>query len=176
MTRFAEAFLLPPLRRGLALLPVRPPATVLCLLLDRHLLPQLDDEARTRIAGRRYVIEVTDLGIAIGLTLGDDGFRVASDIPGTASATGRAANPAAGTAPAIRIAAGSGDFIRLAAREVDADTLFFNRRLVIQGETELALIVRNAIDAIDFSATRSGTVLHDLLRRVARRLAPPPRP
>ncbi|ALK34604.1 ubiquinone anaerobic biosynthesis accessory factor UbiT [Burkholderia plantarii] len=164
MTGFAEAFLLPPLRRGLALLPVRPPATVLCLLLDRHLLPQLDGDARTRIAGRRFVIEVSDLGIAIGLTLGDGGFRVASATSG------------ASPAPEIRIAATSRDFIRLAAREVDADTLFFNRRLIIQGETELALIVRNAIDAIDFGATRSGTVLHDMLRRVARRLAPAPRP
>lgn len=171
MTGFAEAFLLPPLRRGLALLPVRPPATVLCLLLDRHLLPQLDDDSRTRIAGRRYVIEVSDLGIAIGLALGDRGFRVAS----RASNAGSGAL-AEGAAPEIRIVATSRDFIRLAAREVDADTLFFNRRLIIQGETELALIVRNAIDAIDFSATRSGTVLHDVLRRVARRLAPEPQP
>ncbi|WP_246792714.1 ubiquinone anaerobic biosynthesis accessory factor UbiT [Burkholderia perseverans] len=171
MTGFAEAFLLPPLRRGLALLPVRPPATVLCLLLDRHLLPQLDSDARTRIAGRRYVIEVSDLGIMIGLTLGDGGFRVASSVSNASPGAS-----AEGAAPEIRIVATSRDFIRLAAREVDADTLFFNRRLVIQGETELALIVRNAIDAIDFGATRSGTMLHDVLRRVARRLAPEPRP
>ncbi|MBI0331522.1 ubiquinone anaerobic biosynthesis accessory factor UbiT [Burkholderia plantarii] len=173
MTGFAEAFLLPPLRRGLALLPVRPPATVLCLLLDRYLLPQLDSDARTRVAGRRYLIEVTDFGIAIGLTLGDGGFRVASGASGAGSGASAAG---AGAAPEIRIAATSRDFIRLAAREVDADTLFFNRRLIIQGDTELALIVRNAIDAIDFGATRSGTVLHDVLRRVARRLAPEPRP
>ena len=35
-------------------------------------------------------------------------------------------------------------------READPDTLFFNRRLVVEGDTEIALLVKNTLDAIDW--------------------------
>ena len=39
------------------------------------------------------------------------------------------------------------DFLSLLRRKTDADTLFFQRRLQISGDTELGLIVKNWLDA-----------------------------
>lgn len=39
--------------------------------------------------------------------------------------------------------------MQLAQRQVDPDTLFFSRRLVMEGDTELGLIVKNALDALE---------------------------
>ena len=41
------------------------------------------------------------------------------------------------------------DFALLAARKEDPDTLFFSRRLVMEGDTELGLLVKNTLDAIE---------------------------
>lgn len=38
----------------------------------------------------------------------------------------------------------------IAGRKEDPDTLFFQRRLSIQGDTELGLEVKNLLDNIDF--------------------------
>lgn len=41
------------------------------------------------------------------------------------------------------------DFILLASRKEDPDTLFFQRRLVIEGDTDLGLELKNVLDALD---------------------------
>lgn len=41
------------------------------------------------------------------------------------------------------------DFLMLISREVDADTLVFQRRLVMQGDTELGLEIKNFLDSLD---------------------------
>ena len=41
------------------------------------------------------------------------------------------------------------DLLMIAARKQDPDTLFFQRRLVIEGDTELGLYVKNLMDAIE---------------------------
>ena len=47
----------------------------------------------------------------------------------------------AGT-PDLRLAANGIDFMRMIMREEDPDTLFFNRKLQIEGDTELGLITK----------------------------------
>jgi len=49
----------------------------------------------------------------------------------------------------LTISASAHDFVKLARRQEDPDTLFFNRRLTMEGDTELGLLVKNTIDAID---------------------------
>ena len=44
------------------------------------------------------------------------------------------------------------ELILIAGRKEDADTLFFQRRLTIQGDTELGLEVKNLLDNIDFDS------------------------
>jgi predicted lipid carrier protein YhbT len=41
------------------------------------------------------------------------------------------------------------DFVRLTLRLEDPDTLFFNRRLMIEGNTDLGLRVKNMLDGMD---------------------------
>ena len=43
-------------------------------------------------------------------------------------------------------------FMQLLSRQEDPDTLFFNRALTIEGDTELGLTVKNMLDAIDWPA------------------------
>lgn len=47
------------------------------------------------------------------------------------------------------------DLILIAARKQDPDTLFFQRRLQIEGDTELGLYVKNLMDAIDLDSMPS---------------------
>ena len=49
----------------------------------------------------------------------------------------------------VSFSAKGDDLLLIAARKEDPDTLFFQRRLKIEGDTELGLEVKNLIDAID---------------------------
>jgi predicted lipid carrier protein YhbT len=53
--------------------------------------------------------------------------------------------------PDVIIRGESADFLLLASRREDPDTLFFQRRVVVEGDTELGLQVKNLIDSIDTS-------------------------
>jgi predicted lipid carrier protein YhbT len=48
----------------------------------------------------------------------------------------------------VTIRASLPDYIALALRREDPDTLFFTRRLVLEGDTELGLLVKNALDSL----------------------------
>ena len=50
--------------------------------------------------------------------------------------------------PDVTVRASLGDYLALALRREDPDTLFFTRRLVIEGDTELGLEIKNALDAL----------------------------
>lgn len=120
------------LRRVVERLPTEPPSFVLARLLDRMLLPRLPDDARELLSGRTVEVAVVDLGLRVRLQLGARGFRVA---------------PAAGAA-ALRIAAPASSYWRLLRGDDDADRLFFERALVMEGDTEMGLVLKNTLDAI----------------------------
>ena len=50
----------------------------------------------------------------------------------------------------VRVAGTLESFWKLATRTEDPDTLFFNRQLTIEGETETGLFVKNMLDSLDF--------------------------
>lgn len=50
----------------------------------------------------------------------------------------------------VCISGESPDFALLAARRADPDTLFFQRRIRIEGDTELGLAVKNTMDSMDW--------------------------
>jgi len=144
-----SGFRLPPLpappealRRLIERLPVEPPSLVLALVLNRALLPRLDAGARQALAGQTVEVRVTDFGVRCRLALDARGFAPA---PG-------------GGAIRLRVAAPAQAFWRLAAGEEDADTLFFERRLVMEGDTEYGLLLKNTLDAI-------GPLVPEFLRR-----------
>ncbi|MGY4829080.1 ubiquinone anaerobic biosynthesis accessory factor UbiT [Sphaerotilaceae bacterium SBD11-9] len=120
------------LRQRVERLPVAPPSLLLALLLDRLLLPRLPADARDALAGHCVELRVTDVGVRMRLQLGRAGFA-----PAPQSA-----------APALRIAAPGRSFLRLMRGVDDPDRLFFERALVMEGDTELGLVLKNTLDAI----------------------------
>ncbi len=65
-------------------------------------------------------------------------------------------------APDLTISGTLYDFLALATRREDSDTLFFNRRVVMEGDTALGLELKNWLDGVDFEAL--GGALSPLLR------------
>lgn len=113
-------------------LPVAPPSFVLAQALDRLLLPRLPADARAALAGRCVELEVSDFALRVRLQLAPDGFVTARD----------------GPAPDLRIAAPAASYLRLLRGEDDPDRLFFERALVMEGDTELGLVLKNTLDAV----------------------------
>lgn len=120
------------LRRLIEKLPVEPPSFALAFALNRVLLPRLDAQARAALAGQVVEVSVTDFGLRCRLMLDAQGFA-----PARAGGTAR-----------LRVAAPAQAFWRLAAGDEDADTLFFERVLVMEGDTEYGLLLKNTLDAI----------------------------
>jgi predicted lipid carrier protein YhbT len=50
----------------------------------------------------------------------------------------------------VAISGESRDFLLLATRRADPDTLFFQRRIRIEGDTELGLGIKNTMDSMDW--------------------------
>jgi predicted lipid carrier protein YhbT len=130
------------LRRLIERLPSEPPSLVLAAVLNRVLLPQLDESIRTALAGQTVELCVTDFGLRLRLALEARGFALAPP----------------GRPVRLRIAAPAAAYWRLAAGEEDADTLFFERVLVMEGDTEYGLLLKNTLDAL-------GPLVPALLRR-----------
>lgn len=108
--------------------------------LRRTLAQPIARGALDALAGRRLGIEVSDLGLAWVVAVQDRDIRVCP--PGeTAEATVR------GSAT---------DLMLLASRREDADTLFFQRRLHLTGDTELGLTARNLLDQLPWEAVPLG--------------------
>lgn len=69
----------------------------------------------------------------------------------------------------VSISGNSLDFILLATRRVDPDTLFFQRRIRVEGDTELGLGVKNTMDSMDWEDLPPP--LRRLLKAVSRLVA-----
>ncbi len=121
----------PQLVNVVARLPAAPPSLAFTAAANRLLWPALKPLDWQALVGRRYAIRVKDLGLSLRFTLTQNGFK-----------------PDNG-APDLTISATARDFLLLLARREDPDTLFFSRRLVSEGDTELGLIVKNLLDALD---------------------------
>ncbi|MBI3367680.1 MAG: SCP2 sterol-binding domain-containing protein [Burkholderiales bacterium] len=121
-------FIRPLVRR----LPMQPPAIALGLALNRWLLPRLPADARGALSQRCVEIAVLDLGLTLRMQLDARGF-----------------GPAPAAAPVVlRIAAEAPAYWRLLRGRDDADRLFFERALVMEGDTEMGLMLKNTLDAI----------------------------
>lgn len=121
----------PALATLVAKLPVTPPSLAFSLAANRLLWPALLDLDWQPLVGRRYAIRVKDLGLSLHFTVTHHGFA-----------------PDNG-APELTITASARDFLLLLTRREDPDALFFSRRLVSEGDTELGLTVKNLLDALD---------------------------
>lgn len=126
-------------RQGPALLSL--PLKITPFALQRQVLEQLlawqfrQALAEGELAfldGRWLQVEVRDLGLCWCVTAEQEGLRVSRQQPAD-----------------VTFSADANDLILIAAGKEDPDTLFFQRRLRIEGDTELGLYVKNLMDAID---------------------------
>ena len=59
-------------------------------------------------------------------------------------------NSATAGEPDLKFTADLSAFLQMVSRQEDPDTLFFNRSLSIEGDTELGLRVKNMLDALEW--------------------------
>jgi len=139
-------------------LPQYPHSVALAVALNLALKPRLPPDTLALLRGRPIGICVEDAGMDLRVRLGEWGF-----VPLTGDVR-----------PDVSFAASAFDFYLMARRLEDPDTLFFSRRLKIEGDTELGLVVKNALDAVDWLAVpaplraafeRSSAALAALRRR-----------
>ena len=57
------------------------------------------------------------------------------------------------------------NYLLLASRREDTDTLFFSRRLHMQGDTELGLYVKNFLDGLDMDSHKVSAYLETVLQK-----------
>ena len=116
--------------------------------MARVLATPIHDGSLDFMRGRKLGIEVTDLGLRWVVSF-ERGRLIVVDQPAEASVRGTAT-----------------DLLLLAGRLEDADTLFFQRRLVLTGDTELGLTARNVLDRLPWEQVPLG--LRIALNRGAR--------
>ncbi len=122
--------------RALSWLPAYPGSQLFVVGLNLALNERIPEDVQHTLAGKRLRIRVSDAMVKFDFTWIRDGF-VAEVNAGETDLT---------------ISASAHDFLLLAQRKEDPDTLFFSRRLLMEGDTELGLLVKNTLDAIDLSA------------------------
>jgi O2-independent ubiquinone biosynthesis accessory factor UbiT len=133
MNRSAKPELPRPLGALLARLPAYPGSVLLSTALDLGLADQLPQDVRQHLLNRKLRIHVKDARLTFDFSWSGDRF--------TACAPGGPTD--------LTISASAYDFMLLAQRREDPDTLFFSRRLSMEGDTELGLVVKNALDALE---------------------------
>ena len=117
-------------------LPQLPPSAALAALLNLVVARDLDRDALAALDGKVVRIVVRDAGLTV--TVRCHGWRFAP------AGTDAAAD--------TTIGACAHDFALLAARREDPDTLFFARRLTMEGDTEVGLTVKNMLDGVELPA------------------------
>jgi predicted lipid carrier protein YhbT len=113
-------------------LPVLPVSVAFTAALNLAAWRGLGELDWGHLRGKRFCVRVKDLGLCAYFSVGERGF--VPQVTGTADVT---------------FTASAEDFARLALRLEDPDTLFFNRRLLIEGDTDLGLGVKNLLDGVE---------------------------
>lgn len=112
---------------------LRPGSAAFARMLNLALRRDLPEDVYRMLLGRPVEIAVSDWGVR---------FRFAATARGFASIPDNSAID-------LRFIATARDFALVAAGDEDPDTLYFSRRMVVEGDTELALLVKNSLDAIE---------------------------
>lgn len=151
-----KLFLIPqPVSALISLLPRYPHSLIFTRAINLALNDKLHEEVWEPLHGKQICIRVKDAGIAFHFTLGPKGLMARHAAHQTD----------------LTISASAQDFFLLAMRKEDPDTLFFSRRLIMEGDTELGLLVKNTLDALelpplDFRALLPGRLLGKLRTRL----------
>jgi predicted lipid carrier protein YhbT len=121
------------LARVVSRLPAWPPSAAFAAACNRAAWPTLGELDWSAAYGKHFRVHVKDIGLSMYLSVAPDGLRAEKAGPVDVTFTATAE-----------------DFARLSLRLEDPDTLFFNRRLLIEGDTDLGLTLKNLLDAVDW--------------------------
>ena len=141
-----------PVAAVLSRLPAYPAALLLTTALNVSVARQLPADVAERLLNQRLRIQVRDARMALDFTWSGGAFAPRARHRHTD----------------LCISASAHDFLQLAQRQQDPDTLFFNRRLSMEGDTELGLMVKNTLDALELPVLDlQQWAPHQLLARLA---------
>lgn len=126
----------PFVKKVTSLLPRKPTQYSLVITLNQLLKKNILLADMSLLAGKQFEIVIDDLGLVVNFTANEQKFLVSNH-------TGE---------PDLRFTAKMIDFTKMMLRKEDPDTLFFNRKLQIEGDTELGLVIKNLLDSIDWSS------------------------
>ena len=110
--------------------------SLLANALSRHLRQRVSSDEIGMLEGKAVRIRMSDIDCDWWLE-----FRDARLVASSPQAS-----------PAAVICGGLGDFLMLAGRLEDPDTLFFERRLEVSGDTATGLLLRNLLDRMPADA------------------------
>jgi len=140
------------LRPSLRLLPFTAQKSLLLTALHSVFNEAIDDGDFEFLQGKWLKISITDLELTWWLSFKENSLIMASN---------SALSESEPIVEDVSFSATGDDLILIAGRKQDPDTLFFQRRLKIEGDTELGLEVKNLIDAIDIDQLPSS--IHSLV-------------
>ncbi len=124
-----------PVGQMMAYLPSWPGSLLFVSILNVIFKPRLPKDVKDAIAGKQLRLLIADAQIRFDFIWTKGGFVV-----GWGNVN-----------PDLIISATAYDFYLLSKREEDPDALFFNRRLVMEGDTELGLLLKNTLDAMELN-------------------------
>lgn len=99
----------------------------------------LPEETLSELDGRIFRIVVTDTGAVATFRCEQGRFRPVFKLS---------------RSPDLTFTASMSAYLQLMARQEDPDTLFFKRELMVEGDTELGLVVKNMLDAVEIPTVR----------------------
>ena len=130
-------------------LPVKIHSQLLVVFLNRILSAPLKEGDLDFLQNKKLIIEVRDAYIRYSVSV-VNGRLMAIPLDNNSD---------------LMIKANMYDFLMLAARKEDPDTLVFQRRLVMQGDTELGLELKNFLDSLDMESSGLFPVIESLLNK-----------
>ncbi|NOY16986.1 MAG: sterol-binding protein [Gammaproteobacteria bacterium] len=116
-----------------AIIPIGVHSTAVVTVLNRVFVDALREGELDFLQGRIVRIHVKDMQLTFCISMQRGRLKA-----------GRATD-----VPDMSISGSLHAFLQLAARTMDTDTLFFQRRLKMEGDTELGLEVKNFLDGFD---------------------------
>ena len=138
-----------------SLLPTFPPSFAFTRVLNLALGRIIPRQYLEPLHGKQIEIRVKNLGLNLYFTIDADRFTPTRF----------------GKVPDLIISATAQDFFLLATRREDPDTLFFSRRLIVEGDTELGLVAKNTLDAIELPKLDVASLLpRNVMARIRSRM------
>jgi len=128
------------------MIPASVHSLIISRLLNTLLAQYLHEGELDFLDGRTMLINIEDAGTSFSLSLRNS-ILIAAD----------------SSHCDLKISGNVYDFMLLVSRREDADTLFFQRRLNMEGDTELGLYLKNFLDGMDVESLPFYTISNPLL-------------